>query len=100
MKYQTEEALSQIRQRSRQFRRKREKQRIRLLACTSVVLFGALVFMIAGISKQVRLMSGMTVMGAFLLSAESGAYILTAVAAFIIGVVITMLTQKYRNKKK
>ena len=41
-----------------------------------------------------------TVYGSFLLSAESGGYVLAAVVAFVLGIVTTLLCLKIRNKRK
>ena len=39
-----------------------------------------------------------SVYGAFLLPAEAGGYVLAAVAAFAMGVIITIACIRYRNK--
>ena len=41
-----------------------------------------------------------TVYGSFLISAESGGYVLAAVLAFVLGIVTTLLCLKSRNNRK
>ena len=40
-----------------------------------------------------------TVYGSFLLSAESGGYVLAAVIAFVLGVCVTLLCLRYKKNK-
>ena len=42
--------------------------------------------------------TGGTIYGAIMLSREGGGYVLAAVIAFVLGVVITMLTRRYREQ--
>ena len=96
MKYSTEEALKEILKRSRQIEHRREKRSIRLYSFVSLLALGALTLLISGMTGGTIPAGGQEVMGSFLLPAEAGGYVLTAVIAFTIGVILTMKTQKIR----
>ena len=100
MKYETDEALKEIMRRSRLIRQSREKRVTSLCAVASLLSFGMLTLLISGMAGGTSPAAGQEQMGSFLLSAKAGGYVLTAVAAFTAGVILTMITQKYRGKRK
>jgi hypothetical protein len=50
------------------------------------------------ISGEISDVAGNAYTGASLLSSEAGAYILVAVIAFMLGVIITVIVRKYNKK--
>ena len=100
MKYETDEALQEIMCRSRRIRQEREKRLASLCAIASLFFFGMLTVLISGMAGGTMPAGVQEQMGSFLLSAKAGGYVLTAVAAFTAGVILTMITQKYRGKRK
>lgn len=100
MKYETDEALEEILRRSRRIRQGREKRLVRLYSLASLFVVGILTLLISGMAGGTVPSGSQGQMGSFLLSAEAGGYILTAVAAFAAGVILTMITKKYRHRFK
>lgn len=100
MKYSTEEASKEIMRRSRLIELQREKQSVGLYSLASLFVLGVLGVLISGMAEGTVPADGQEVMGSFLLPAKAGAYVLTAVLAFTLGVVLTMITQKCRGKRK
>ncbi len=100
MKYETDEALKEIMCRSRQIQQRREKGLTSLCAIGSLFAVGMLTLLISGIEGGAMPADSQEQMGSFLLSAKAGGYVLTAVIAFIAGIILTMITQKYRGKRK
>jgi len=101
MKYDTETALKEIMERSENVKQKRRSLQNAVLAGISGVLMAALIAVIAFVpdwSEEHR--AGTTAMGSFMLSTEAGGYILAAVIAFSIGVLITIICIRIRDKKK
>lgn len=98
MKYTKENAISEIKRRSRGIKRAREQKLTKGLMALTCLIAIALV-------GEVGLMTGPTtegdmasVYGSFLLSPESGIYVLVAVVAFLVGVAITLLIKKLHKK--
>lgn len=104
MKYGMNEAVSEILVRSNEVKKRRERKRERMvtnfLASITLLLFGALTSVISIISINGQTKGKMTVMGAFLLPAETGGYIVVAIIAFAIGIVVTLLAFNYKRRKK
>ncbi len=99
MKYTKENAITEIKRRSRGIKRAREKKLTKGLMALTCLIAIALV-------GEVGLMTGPTtegdmasVYGSFLLSPESGIYVLVAVVAFLVGVAITLLIKKLHKKE-
>ncbi len=99
MKYSKEQAVTEIKKRSRGIKRDRERKLTKglmALAC----------FVAIALAGEVGLMTGPTtegdmasVYGSFLLSPESGIYVLVAVVAFLVGMAITLLIKKLHKKE-
>ena len=98
MKYSTEEALEEIEKRSRKIQRAEDKKKSILLTLSSFVLMLGLVVVIGIFGGAGNLAGAGTAYGSFFVSAEGGAYILTAIAAFVAGVLLTLLLIRVRKK--
>ena len=101
MKYTNEEMVSEILKRSDKVRDERRKKNSLYLGTASAVLLAALIavigFMPAGMSGGY---TENTMYGAFLLGREAGGYVLAAVIAFVLGIVVTLLLIKRRNHEQ
>ena len=100
MKYTAEEALSEIMCRSGQVIRRRQCRRsCQILLCAAGTLFAALILVVAIMPGGSAVISAGSAYGAFLLSPAAGGYVLAAVIAFALGIVVTLLCLKYRKSK-
>ena len=97
MKYKSDELLKEVLCRSRKIKQGREKRFVRLYSIAVLFAAGMLTLLISGMTGGVVPAGSQGQMGAFLLSAEAGGYILTAVAAFAAGVILTMILRKHRR---
>ena len=97
MKYTTEEALAVIMQRRDQIIIRRDRRACRMLSGAAGALFAVLVLVIALLPGKATVTSSGSVYGSFLLSQEAGGYVLAAVIAFALGVVITLLCLRRRR---
>ena len=98
MKYTTEEALAEIMRRKDQIVLRRSRRSCRRLSVSAGALMCLLVLVIGLFPSDGTVADG-SVYGAFLLSAEAGGYVLAAVIAFALGVVITLLCLRPRNTR-
>lgn len=97
MKYTSEEALTEIMRRSDRIALRRSRRSRRILSGVSALLTVLLLLVICHTpGATVSVFTG-TVYGSFLLSAEAGGYVLTAVLAFVLGVSVTLLCVKKKN---
>ena len=93
----TETRIREIRSRTRQYRRRYE---IRLLSCLKMFSL----FLLAGIGILFRSLQTPGVVavangyGAVLLRDGAGAYVVIGIAAFVIGVTLTVLCIRLKNK--
>ncbi len=99
MRFTNEEALREVLKRGRAVRKRRESRNIQILGGMTGVLLVGLICVIASFSSG-GIGSAGSAYGAFLLSAEAGGYVLTAVIAFAVGVVLTVLIWQYRKRKR
>ena len=97
MKYSAEEGFEEIKRRGSKIRRKHEQRVRRILSGTTAILAIALIGVL-GTFAGANTAGTQTVYGAFLLSAESGGYILTALLAFFVGVLAALSVTHYRIK--
>jgi len=100
VKYSYEESLKEVMYRGRQFKRRKEDQRIlcRLsaaAAAAAVLLAACVAYLTAGIHAR----AAYTVFGSFMLPAQAGGYVLVGVAAFSAGVAVSLYLKR-RNKTK
>jgi len=93
-----EEQISEIRRRSSLYR---EKKEIRLLSLAATGV-GALLLMVMILAPGVKGTMGFGVshLGATILEPEAGGYVIIALLSFTLGVIITLITQKYRKTGK
>ena len=98
MKYTTENALKEIKRRAKVIRQKREKKITDILTMSSFFSLIALIAVISTYSSS-KVSGLQTEYGAFILSAETGGYILAAVLGFVLGVSITLVIRHMKNKK-
>lgn len=100
MKYTTEEALVEIMKRRDQIIIRRDRRACRMLSGTAGALVAVLVLVIALLPGKVTVASSGSVYGSFLLSQEAGGYVLASVVAFALGVAVTLLCLKIRERRK
>ena len=94
-----ETRLDEIFRRAEAVRRRQEANRVRLLGGATVALALALITMIGGFAGHGAEVHG-TALGAFLLGPEAGGYVLVALIAFALGIVLALLAQKHRQTKE
>ena len=99
MKYTTDEAFEEITRRGKLIRQQKERKQMKVLSAVSCMLAFALIGAFGVLNGSGNLRSG-SAYGSFLVSAESGGYILIAVLAFALGVFVTVTIQKYRKSKE
>ena len=99
MKYTTEEALAEIMHRKDQIVLRRNRRSCRVLSGAAGTLTLLLVLVITLMPGRTGSAFTETLYGSFLLSAESGGYVLAAVVAFVLGVAVTLLCLKRRNRE-
>lgn len=93
MKYTEQEQLQQILLRGEQLRRRKDLRAFKGLSASAAALLCALAVCIGSLGRT-GFAESRTVYGSFLLSAETGGYVLVAVLAFVLGVVIAILLTK------
>ena len=95
----TDEMVQEILRRSGKLKQKRNRGVVRSLAAAAVILcflmIGTVMWKVSGVPVGEKT----SLYGAFLLSAEAGGYILTAVAAFTAGAVVAMLLIRIRKNE-
>lgn len=99
MKYTEQEQLDEILFRGEKLRHRRDRNVMRGLSTSVVALFLALAACIGTLGGK-GVLESRTDYGSFLLSEETGGYVLTAVIAFIAGVVTAVLIQRHRKAKQ
>ena len=99
MNYSDEDALKEILKRKDTVIRKRRSKACRYLGTASALLFAALITVISAFHGASVSGPDSTIYGAFLLGREAGGYVLAAVIAFVLGVVVTLFCIKYRQFK-
>lgn len=94
-----ETRLDEIFRRAEAVRRRQEANRARLLGGATAALALALIVMIGGFAGRGAEVRG-TALGAFLLGPEAGGYVIVALIAFALGIVLALLAQKHRQTKE
>ena len=97
MKYTEHEQLQQVLLRADLLRQRRELRVLKGLPASAAALLFMLMALIGSLGR-VGLSEARTLYGAFLLSPETGGYVLVAVLAFAFGVVITVLLTEHKKK--
>ena len=98
MKYTEQEQLDEILLRGEKLRYRKDRNVTRGLSTSVAVLFFALAACIGTLGGK-GVLESRTDYGSFLLSAETGGYVLTAVIAFVAGVITAVLIKKYREQR-
>ena len=99
MKLTTEEALVEIHKRGREIKHIHERRVLQGLSATAFVLTFVLLGVL-GHFTGIGTTAAMNAYGSFLLPASAGGYVLTAVIAFALGVVVTVLAKKSRKDEE
>ena len=98
MKYTKDEALEEILKRGRKIREKRNKQITGVLSTTTVILTFILFLSISLFTGNV-VTGTHSAYGSFLLPTEVLGYVIVAVIAFVMGVIITVIVRQYKRKE-
>lgn len=98
LKYTKQEQIQEIMIRSKKLRHKKEKDTLTGLSTAAVMLFCLLIVSVSRFGI-VGFEESRTVYGSFLLSAETGGYVLTAVIAFVLGAIVTAIIYRYKSKE-
>ena len=98
MKYTEQEQLDEILLRGEKLRHRKDRNVTKGLSTSVAVLFFALAGCIGTFGGK-GVLESRTDYGSFLLSAETGGYVLTAVIAFVAGVITAVLIKKYREQR-
>ncbi len=96
MKYTKDEALEEIIKRGRKIREKRNK-RITGTLSTATVISTFILFLSISIFTGNVVTGTNSAYGSFLLPTEVLGYVLVAVIAFVMGVIITVIIKKYKR---
>lgn len=99
MKYTTEKAIKEIKRRARTIRQKHDRRVTNILASTACISLTALFAVIGGFSGS-EISKAQTEYGAFIISVESGGYILASVLGFVLGVIVTIGIKKLNRTKQ
>ena len=94
------ERIEQLHLRAAELRRQRNRKQLTVFGSASIFLTAvllAVVHQMLGLSVSI---TGDPYTGSSLLSESAGGYVLAAVIAFIVGVVITAVIFRYRNRGK
>lgn len=98
MKYTTEEALTEIKRRSKIIRQRYEMRMSTIFSVITACLATGLVAVIGKFGTGSGVSVTPSSYGAFLLPAEDGGYVLTAIVAFLAGVFITLILRNHTQK--
>ena len=98
MKYAEQEQLREILLRGEKLRHRKDRNVMRGLSASVAVLFFALAACIGTLGGR-GVLESRTDYGSFLLSAETGGYVLTAVIAFVAGIITAIMIQRYRQNR-
>jgi len=98
MKYSREEFLKEVLARSSRMDAEDQKRRVRLLSAATAVLSLVMIVVITGLVRIEATEEIKTIYGSILLSPQAGGYFLVAFLAFALGVAVTLMIQKTRNK--
>ena len=83
----------------RRIRVVKERRMMQRLSAVTGVLVCTLVVLICNLPASPGVKADYTNYGAFLLGPETGGYVLVAVLAFLAGILVSFLAQKYRKSR-
>ena len=90
-----EDQITEIRRRSLLYREKKQIRALSLLASGIGVLLMAVLMIAPGVNGTVGISSSH--LGAMILGPEAGGYVIVALLAFTLGIIVTIITKKYRK---
>ena len=90
-----EDQISEIRRRKSLYTTKKQVRRLSYLATVMGLLLIAVLMLAPGVKGTVGLTGSH--LGATILGPEAGGYVIVALLSFALGILITIITQKYRN---
>ena len=90
-----EDQISEIRRRKSLYAAKKQVRRLSYLATVMGLLLIAVLMLAPGVKGTVGLTG--SYLGATILGPEAGGYVIVALLSFALGILITIITQKYRN---
>ncbi len=93
------ERIDELHKRVRKLRRQRDKRGLVISGGVSVLLAVFLVAVMLRTDRVYQSITGSGLAGSSLLSESAGGYVLAAVIAFFIGVIVTAVIYKSRKKK-
>ena len=96
----SEEKICSLHERMNAYSRKRESRTTTLFGAASAALALCLIFLVFAGSEILLGEAGGMYSGATMLFENAGGYVLLAICSFMVGVVVTVLCLKLRNKKK
>ncbi|MCR5701531.1 MAG: hypothetical protein K6G76_05225 [Lachnospiraceae bacterium] len=97
MKYNTDDALKEIKSRGKIIKKKHEQRITHILSFSSCFVTFLLVGAF-GVFANGSISNPQSGYGSFLLYADIGSYVLTAVIAFILGVIVTVAINHYKKR--
>ena len=100
MKYESNEALSMIFEKSKEIRARRERRRAVVLGAATSVLAVLLIATVILLKGQTVSEATESHLGAFLLPSEAGGYVIAGVLAFILGILVTTIVLRCSEKRK
>ena len=95
-----EERVAELHRRMKGLRRKRESRLMNAMGVVSTALFACLFVMIQNLGVGQYGTTSNIYSGSSLLYEEAGGYVLTAIVAFVVGTIVTVLCVRKHNKDK
>lgn len=95
-----EERLSELHRRMKGLRKKRQSRMINAMGMVSTALFACLFIMIQCLGVGQFGMTSNLYSGSSLLYEEAGGYVLTAIVAFVVGTIVTVICVRKHNRDK
>ena len=93
-----EERIELMHKKAEKLRREKNKRLMAVSTCIAALLFAVLIAASIGIDSQVGGCAETTFAASSLFAVSIGGYVIVAVVAFMIGVVITALIKKYNKR--
>ena len=90
-----EDQMDEIRRRSSLYREKKQISSLSLLAMAIGAMLMVVLMLAPGVSGTVGKSSSL--LGATILGPEAGGYVIAALLSFALGIIVTLITQKYRK---
>ncbi len=99
MRYSQDQSVQEVLRRRDLLAAKKQNRTVHALSAAALTLTAFLIIFIVQIGIPGKNGMESSVYGSFLLSAETGGYVLTCVIAFVLGVIVTVLCLKRRGNK-